>query len=265
MKLRIGRIAYTNLFPIFYALEHGADCSGYEFVDGTPAELNRRLWKGDIDISPSSSIEYLRHRDSYTLIDGHSISSFGPVGSVFLFSKRPIEALAGLTIMTTSQSETSVALLSIILKKFYEIDCRLKTTSGDLTEVMREHEACLLIGDDALREALLWPHLSIYDLGDLWYRHTGLPAVFALWIARKNCCVQRPGLLGQFISDLDRSKKAALGSLKEIAGHSWLTRLIPEEEIVAYWKGISYDFLDEHKKGLELFRRYAEELSLLQG
>lgn len=264
MKLRIGRIAYTNLFPIFYGLERNKNAASYEFVDGVPSELNRKIRTGEIDISPSSSIEYLKNRAHYRLIEGHSVSSFGAVGSVLLFSKQPIEALEGHTVLTSSQSETSVALLSIILKKFYGIEAQLISTSAPSGAAMRSHEAYLLIGDDAMKEALRWPQDKIHDLGDLWYRHTGLPAVFALWIARKTCCEQKPELLRKFIRDLEESKNAAHRNLGEIAGHSPLGQIIPVEELVAYWEGISYDFLDEHRRGLELFRSYAAELGLIQ-
>jgi chorismate dehydratase len=264
IKLRIGRIAYTNLFPIFYGLQRNKNAASYEFIDGVPSELNLKVRTGEIDISPSSSVEYLRNRAHYRLIEGHSISSFGPVGSVLLFSKQPLEALEGRTVLTSSQSETSVVLLSIILKKFYGIDAQLSATSATTGAEMRSHDAYLLIGDDAMKEALQWPAEKIYDLGDLWYRHTGLPAVFALWIARTTCCEQKPELLRQFIADLDASKSAALKDLREIAGHSWLRQIIPAGELVAYWEGISYDFLDEHRRGLELFRSYAAELGLVE-
>ncbi|MDA8082634.1 MAG: menaquinone biosynthesis protein [Nitrospiraceae bacterium] len=262
-KLTIGRISYTNLFPIFYTLEREADCSSYEFIDGVPSVLNRSIWSGDIDVSPSSSIEYLRHQDGYRLIEGHSISSFGPIGSIFLFSKRPIEALDGLTVLATSQSETSVALLTIILKKFYELDCRVRTTAAPLHTVMQSHEACLLIGDDALREAARWPQFRVYDLGDVWYRHTGLPSVFALWIVRKDSAAAKAELVERFVRDLDRARDSALRNFREIADHSWLREIIPADEIVEYWQGISFDLGKEHMKGLDLFRRYAGELSLL--
>ena len=113
-KLKIGRFSYSNLFPIFYMLEKECDCSEYEFIEGVPSELNKKIRENEIDVSPSSSIEYLRNPDKYDLLDDHSISSKGPVGSIFLFSRRPIETLNGLTVLTSSQSETSVALQEIL-------------------------------------------------------------------------------------------------------------------------------------------------------
>ena len=77
-KLRIGKISYVNMYPIFHALEGEFRNPSYEFVEGYPSELNRMLRDGELDVSPSSSIEYLRHKDMYTYLDGHSVSSRGP-------------------------------------------------------------------------------------------------------------------------------------------------------------------------------------------
>ncbi len=262
-KLRIGRFSYSNLFPIFYMLDKEADCSAYEFIEGVPSYLNREIREGRIDVSPSSSIEYLRNPDRYDLIPGHSISSSGPVGSIFLFSKRPIEALDNVTVFTSSQSETSVVLMHIILKKFFNTECTFLSTSEPIEKVLGTGEAYMLIGDDALTESLKWPGLHIYDIGDLWYRHTGLPSVFALWIVRRDCCRNRRELLESFMGALDAAKKSALRDLDSVAAASPLRNFISEKQLVSYWKGISYDFGDDHRKGLDLFRNYAEELGIL--
>jgi len=289
--LRIGKIAYSNLFPIFYMLERECECFGYEFIEGVPSTLNRLLRSGEIDVSPSSSIEYLRSQNMYTLIDGHSLSSQGPVGSILLLSTLPIEKLEGKKILTSSQSETSIALLSIILKKFYKIQCTMTPTDKPVDSLLTKGEAFLLIGDDALKAKkkvtgftpfLTLPSTShgprgggdrwggyIYDLGELWYKNTGLHCVFALWIARKDFSPDKDKLLERFIRDLDKSKRLAVENLDNIAHalrHLLLSRHsldVTEEELVSYWKGISFDFKEEHKKGLELFRRYSEELGLL--
>ncbi len=264
MSLKIGKIAYANLFPIFYSLEHGIDCSGYEFVPGVPSALNRMIREGEIDISPSSSIEYLRGADRYFFLDGHSISSKGPIRSIFLFSRKPIEDLDGHTVVVSSQSETSVALLQIVLRKFYGLDsCRFLPAAEPIAAVMQSNEAYLLIGDDALAEERRWPGLLIYDLGDLWYRHTGLPFTFALWIVRRGCCAGQPELLEKFKRDLDAAKAAALRSFEKIAAVSPLRGLLSGEDLVTYWQGISYDFDEEQKRGFDLFRLYAGELGLI--
>lgn len=261
--LRIGKIPYANLFPIFYTLERECECSNYEFIEGVPSNLNRMLRDGEIDISPSSSIEYLRHQDRYTIINGHSISSKGHIGSILLFSRRPIETLNGLTVLVSSQSETSTALLNIILKKFYGIECPLRPTGEPIEKAIKSHSAYLLIGDDALKAERAVTSMHIYDLGEIWHKNTGLPFVFALWIARKDCCTEKTELFEKFTSDLNKSKKLALKNLTEIASASPLKVVLSEDDLVSYWKRVSYDFGDGHKKGIELFTKYSEELGLI--
>lgn len=282
--LKIGRINYINLFPIFYMLERGSDCSAYELVEGVPSNLNALLREGLIDISPSSSIEYLRHKERYSIIGGHSISSFGEIKSILLFSKKAIKELDGSTVLTSSQSETSVALLDIVFKKFYGINCPLRTSSEPLFNALESHQAYLLIGDEAMREykkgqgteknsecrmrnaefkSTPNSELYIYDLGDIWYKETGLPFVFALWIARKDCCIENPELFKKFKKDLDSAKETAIRNFKEIAKVSPLKDILTQDETVRYWQGISYDLNEEHLRGLDLFRKYAGEFNLL--
>jgi len=285
--LRIGKIPFTNLFPIFYMLQKECDCSHYEFVEGVPSMLNRMLRNGQIDLSPSSSIEYLRYKDRYVFIDGHSLSSKGPIESIFLISRMPIERLEGRKILTSSQSDTSVVLLDIILKKFYKVECFLESTNETLESLLNKADAFLCIGDDALKAKKTvnsntpsltlpprgggqgWGGIYLYDLGDLWFRNTGLPFVFALWIVRKDSLKEKAEILEKFTHDLNKAKTLAREHFDKIAQalkpllFNRHALLLTEKEILSYWKGISFDLKEEHKKGLELFRNYSEELGLL--
>ena len=119
--LRIGQIEYANCTPLFHVLREQFPGSGYEFVTGVPAELNRMLLAGEIDVCPSSSIEYAYHPDRYTILPHLSISSIGAVASVLLFSKVPVEELDGLKIRLSSESATSVNLLKILLVTAFQL------------------------------------------------------------------------------------------------------------------------------------------------
>ncbi|MBF0507168.1 MAG: menaquinone biosynthesis protein [Nitrospirae bacterium] len=267
-KLVIGRIPYANVFPIFYVLEHEADCSQYTFVEGVPSQLNRMLREGEVDVSPSSSLEYLRDPGRYGLIGNHSISSRGPVGSIFLFSPRPVEELDGKVVYASSQSETSVVLLKIVLGNFYGLSVTVETVPNPV----RYGAAFLLIGDDALKYGSevgkrgsaglpgFGSSVLVYDLGEIWYRQTGLPFVFALWMMR-NSIPDKKGLVDKFVGDLDKAKKTALKKLPEIARHAPIRSFMTKEEILSYWKKLDYEFSEEHVKGLALFDRYRKELS----
>jgi chorismate dehydratase len=290
--LKIGKIPFANLFPIFYELQNECDCSNYDFIEGVPSLLNRKLRNGEIDLSPSSSIEFLRYHDRYIFIEGHSLSSKGPIESIFLISRIPIDKLTGMKVLTSSQSDTSVVLLNIILKKFYQIECFFEPTDENIESLLNKADAFLCIGDDALKakktitnkklqianeklfknselRTLNFELTYIYDLGDLWFKNTGLPFVFALWIVRKDSLKEKPELINKFTHDLDKAKILAKENLNKITSslkpllyeHHGL--ILTEQEILSYWKGISFDLTEEHKKGLELFRKYSEELGLL--
>jgi chorismate dehydratase len=256
-KLKIGKITYANIFPIFYMLQRYCDCSAYEFVESVPAQLNAKLRSGELDISPSSSIEYLRNQGLYRYIDGLSISSYGPVGSVFLFSRIAFENLSGCTIALTNQSATSIALLNVLLRQAGITDVTF--VSSDRAEIVNS-EAFLLIGDDALVFHTRMNHSSnlfVYDLGDLWYQSTGLPFVFALWIVRKD--LPQDDVFQHcyhgFVQDVLWAKKEVVNHLPEIAAASPLAGKLSEEELLDYWKKIDYELDTAHLRGLECFRQ----------
>jgi chorismate dehydratase len=280
MKLRIGEIPYLNLVPIFNMLRQECDCTQYDFVKGHPAELNEMLRKGALDVSPSSSIEYLRKEGDYSVIEGHSISSRGPVESILLFSRLPLKDLGGREVFVTHHSETSAALLAVVLKKFHNIDCDLKVSGLPSDEALKSHSAFLAIGDEALKAARVATNITeecpetgcsflrfgifqyfVYDLGEIWQEHTGLPFVYALWIARNDLSDAKKALLEKFSRDLDRAKERALEKLPELA--RLLRHDMSPDKAVEYWRHISYDYESAHKEGLALFKRYLDELDLL--
>jgi len=257
--LKVGRINYLNLFPIFNCLEEDKEAPPFNIIDGVPSSLNRLLRDGRIEISPSSSIEYLRNREIYEIIEGHSISSFGAIRSILLFSKKTIEELDGEKVLTSSQSETSVVLLDVILRRFYGHDVELIPSECNLPDALQQSPACLLIGDDALiwRKRLtgsIQPY--IYDLGEIWFRNTGLPFVFALWIVRKDALQEMKEEISLFKEALNRAKAKALLSLEHLSSLTPLSTILSEEEIISYWRQISFDLGEDHIKGLELFDRF---------
>lgn len=280
MPLNIGKISFANVVPVFYLLEREADCTGYRFIEGYPSVLNRMLREGKLDLSPSSSIEYLRDKELYRYLPGHSISARGRIDSILLFSRVPIESLDGQTVYATHQSETSVALLHIVLKKFYNLDCNVKSSNSPFSEAIASHSAYLSIGDEALSALFAANKLDppsnepdatmatldhqlfyIYDLSDLWHKRTGLPFVFALWIVHRDLNPEKLALLEQFNRDLDLARDAIPSRLEEIATESGLS--YPRQELIDYWRGIIYGLDEDCLKGLDLFEQYIKEMGLL--
>lgn len=267
-RLKIGRIPYANLFPIFYYLDNKCDISDYRFIKGVPSRLNKLLRNGEVDVSPSSSIEYLRNKDKYVVLPWFSISSSGPIKSILLFSKCPLDELGGKTIAVSSESETSTLLLKIILKEFFHVKCSLKLENRrSVKNILTSFPAMLHIGDTAMIEAhklsmdkRLQSSMYVYDLGDLWDKFTGLPFVFALWVVRKKAAEEKGELIRKLSDDLMKAGTFASRRFKMIAREAPHNKSVSEQELVEYWKLISYDFSEEQMEGLNLFEKYAKRL-----
>lgn len=258
-RLRIGQIDYLNCLPIFeeFIASHGSDTIT---VHGVPSVLNRMLSAGEVDVSPSSSIEYAKGWEHYSLLPHMSISSMGPVRSVLLFSKVPIDSLDGCEIALTADSDTSVALLTILLRRRYGF-------RNDFTRVKVEcldevvHQSVLLIGDKALRESRRdgW---FVYDLGQLWWEFTGLPFVYALWIVRRDACDGSPEEMRMLAQWFREAKERACHSFAVIASRC-SNGILSQTELVDYWNLISYDLSSRHIEGLQLFFRMSAEEGII--
>ncbi len=263
--LRIGEISYLNCTPIFSALRDLFRDGSYSFVQGAPSLLNGMLARGEIDVCPSSSIEYGRNPDSYVILPDLSISAAGAVMSVLLFSRRPLERLDGCSIALTSESATSVALLKIILSRMHGFGNSYTVLSCGVAEALADHDAVLLIGDRALQESLSADGCKVYDLGSVWQEATGLPFVFALWLARKELLGDKGRELRLLSERLKQAKKHSLGNLQAIAGLSRQYDWTNPDFLINYWRVLSYDLTQRHLDGLALFFRYAAECGVLPG
>jgi chorismate dehydratase len=132
--IRLGRISYVNMAPVFYRLEAEVD-----EVQGVPTELNGRLLRGELDLAPISSIEYARHADRLRLLPRLCVSSEGAVDSIQLVARKPLEQVRSVAV--TPESATSVVLTKVLLPE------------AEHVALGEEADAKLLIGDAALKSA----------------------------------------------------------------------------------------------------------------
>lgn len=262
--LRIGRIQYANCTPVFHALHALYPESDYLYVGGVPAYLNGMLASGGIDVCPSSSITFATHVDQCLIIPDISISSIGPVLSVLLFSRIPIEDLDGANVLLSSESATSVNLLKILLKTRYGCDCTFQVTDQSDPGALCGAEAILLIGDAALRATMTPQAMYVYDLGELWHSWTGTPFVFALWLTTRAATEKLGGELRQLSRQLRHAKQYAREHLREIVRDSPERKWMGSELLLNYWRdNISFDLQDHHLSGLKLYFRLAAEAGLI--
>lgn len=264
MTLRIGRIAYLNVVPYFQYLRE--ETFPGEIIAGVPSELNKLLAEGALDACPSSSFEYGAHAEDYLLLPGHSISSFGPVHSVLLFTPGPLNLLAGTEIAITGESATSINLLKILLQEFCHVhDVIFTVPAGAVEPLLRKGQSALLIGDRALTAARDCPaNMHVTDLGELWYHFTGLPFVFALWILRKEAAQKFPEEIAALSSQLSSSRQKTFTNLPMVAAQLAAESGFSASQLEAYWRGISYDLGESHLEGLELYFTLCHKYGLLE-
>lgn len=259
--LRVGKIPYTNLFPLFRALEPRLPPEGVRLVPGHPADLNRMLREGALDLSPSSSIEYALHPERYRLCPDLSVSSREKVMSVVLLSDAPPSSLPDDPVAVTGRSDTSTVLLEILMRESLGKRNRLVRTSLPPEEALLRHPAYLAIGDEAIRASLSGTVRHVTDLGAWWHRETGLPFVFALWIVSREAAGDKHAEVRTFVRTLLRAKEDALAEIRRCPddvrppGPEW----IPPAFLREYWKNLSYD-LELELEGLSLFFRLAKRI-----
>ena len=232
----------------------------FTLVEGIPTQLNRMLYEGSVDVSPSSSIEYAMNPGRYLLLPDLSITSKMKVMSILLESTVPIEELGGKTVALTTASATSVVLLRILLEIRYGVNPGYIVYEQGAEDPSGRADAVLTIGDLALRKAAGSTYAHRYDLGELWRGFTGLPFVFALWQVgdRKNIHKELERLYGTLI----KSRRYGVSHLEELAALGGFD--VPGPMLLEYWKLFSYGFGDEEREGLLAFYGYAAEIGAIK-
>ena len=253
-RLRLGKIGYLNVLPIYYPLESGIIPHPFTIVSGVPAHLNRLMARGDLDLSVVSSIEYARSPERYLILPDLSISCRGAVRSVLLLSRAPVKQLSGQTILVSSHSHTSVALLRILLAVRLGMEITLR--EGSCTQALEGGEpppAMLVIGDEALR-LRDHPHYPYrWDLGEAWHAWTGLPFVFALWVVQRQALEKCNGVLGEALKSLAAAKEWGRTHLDEICRQALRENILDLAQLQDYYRCLNYDLRRDEKLGMERF------------
>lgn len=221
----------------------------WQVVEAVPSRLNRLLHEGELDLGIVSSHEYALHPDEYYVLDGLSISSSGPVGSVYLFADCGLEDLDGREIRLSPQSQTSNSLVGILLEKFFKIHPRYLT--GGVAD--RPTAGRVAIGDEALRLYQKNNITTVLDLGQAWLDHTGLPFVFAVWAVRRAVWERKAEEIKRIQNELFDCIEEGRRSMAAIAAEAAPQIPMPVEDCCRYLQGIEYDLGDPKRNGLQRF------------
>lgn len=206
MSLRIGSVPYLNAKPLVDWF-HSEDCDAdVEMVYEVPSKLAHLLRAREIDVANVSVFEALQNPEM-VILPRISISAYGPVKSVRLFSKRPLSELR--TVALDSSSLTSAALTRILLAERFGVKPSFVPHPPQLDAMLARHDAALIIGDLRLFELL--PGTSVNDLGQEWLDLTGLPFVYACWIAPQERASS------EMVAILEKAKQWGLTHLETLA------------------------------------------------
>jgi chorismate dehydratase len=269
--VRVGRIPYVNCYPVYGAIDRGIVPLNGTIVTGVPSALNRRMSDGSLDISVVSAVEYARDARRYLLLPDLAISCDGPVRSVMLFSKRPADELDGRRVIVSRSSMTSVALLELLFEHVWRARPEFVAGDAEISDIAAfdrdAHDARLVIGDAALvlrgessrrfgaadGPPALPSYAFAYDLGETWKTWTGLPFVFAVWVAQRTAPVA--DALGVHAT-LITSRNWGLEHLPTLATQASQATKVSEPVCLQYLSGLDYGLSYEHLAGLtEFFRR----------
>lgn len=257
--MRVGRIPYINCYPVYGAIDRGIVRLDAELVDGIPSALNGRMAEGSLDISVISAVEYARDAARYLLLPDLAISCDGPVRSVMLFSRTPAAALTGRRVLVTRSSMTSVVLLELLFEHVWGARPIFIPADAEIADLSRaeqpEHDARLIIGDAALllssgASELAKAYPYAYDLGQEWKDWTGLPFVFAVWVALRTAPVEQALALH---AQLIRSRDWGLAHLGELADQAAAATGVSSGAALQYLSGLDYGLRYEHLAGLTTF------------
>ena len=237
-KIRISAVSYTNSKPFVRGLTQSRLMERMDFSLDIPSDCADKLIHNQVDIG-LVPVATLLQLSSYQLISDYCIGAHGAVYSVYIFSKKPIDKIK--TIQADPQSRTSNLLSKVLLKHHWQVQ----------PEWVKEGEAdaFVLIGDRTFGKAQ--EHAYAYDLAEEWYKLTGLPFVFAAWVANKPISTE-------FIAEFNKALQLGLDQRLQLIPE--LDRFDNFDMKRYLMEHIDYDLNADKKKALALFLDLARQL-----
>lgn len=278
-KLRISIVQYLNTAPLVWGFTHGPLAGKYDLSFTVPSQCAEALRADEADIAIIPAIEYQRI-PRLVLLPDMAIASKKRVRSLLLVAKKPIREVRSIALDSSSRS--TQALTKILCADRWRIAPKFSEAAPDLDAMLQDADAALLIGDPALRLAILVEgqtrpdldganvcpaeaagvggaeELFIYDMVEEWHRHTGLPAVLAVWAARDGVVNE------EVLRDFAASRDFGLAHIPEISEVAAFELKLPGPAMAAYLReNIDYSLDAANQRGLETFFSRAAALGLI--
>lgn len=280
-KLRISIVEYLNTAPLVWGFTDGPLRGKYELNFAVPSQCAEALRRGDADVGIIPAVEYQRIED-VVVLPGMAVAAKGPVQSILVIAKKPIELAKRVALDTASRS--SQALVRLLCKERWGIFPEFVPAAPDPPAMLEMADAALVIGDPALHIVVTMDELAarqasegkccggdpndlpvpghetlfIYDVASEWREMTGLPCVLAIWVARRSAVT--PELVADFLF----SKEYGLARLPEIAEGAEAKLKMPAEVLESYLRdNIDFSLDEENLAGLKLYFQKCAEAGLI--
>ncbi len=246
MSIKISAVSYLNSSPFVYGLAHSAIKNEYTLSLDIPSVCAEKLITGKVDIGliPVAAIPQVTDA---RIISDYCIGANGRVKTVCLFSEVPLHEIK--TILLDYQSRTSVMLTKILAKEYWKINPEWVNASPGFEKDIKGTTAGVVIGD----RAFALSKDKVFDLSLEWQNFTGLPFVFACWVANKD-------ISEQFISTFNQALKNGLDNIDKTLDE-FPPSIVTKAEATKYLtENINYDLDPEKKKAMKLFLQLAEKI-----
>lgn len=261
---RLGHIQFINCLPLYYGMVKQDVLLDVDLVRANPADLAEMIVASELEVAPIPAIEYARHADELVLLPDIAISSDGDVQSILLISKVPVENLSGRVVALAANSRTSQVLARILLERYWQVTPEYVMMPPDLPAMLRDADAALLIGDEALREHWHPTHdLIDYDLGRAWKQWTGLPMVYAVWAVRRSFAESQPDTVAQISGALTASLDYCRCHLSEIAEYAARWEPFKPAQFRSYFDALEFRYGSPYREGMRRFLSEAVEIGQL--
>ncbi len=251
---RIGAVGYLNSKPLVEALPHLVPQA--QIVLDVPSRLADLLAAGQLDVGLIPSVEYFAH-PQFRIVSDACIGCAGAVWSVKLLSRVPVEQIRSLAL--DEGSRTSAALVQILLAKQHGVRPRVEPLPLDHDPLQTTTDAVLVIGDRAMGTQPDERFPVVWDLGQKWYEWTGLPFVFAMWVARPEA--DHPWLA----EVLNQARDWGLAHLEQIAQREAPQLGLSVQQCLRYFQhNLHFVLGPRERQALEHFYRLARQCQLVQ-
>jgi len=245
-KIRISAVSYTNTKPFIYGLKHSGILDKIELSLDTPSDCAQKLINDQVDIGliPVAAVLQI---PKWAIVSDHCIGAVGAVNSVFIFSNCAIQDVRKLQLDPQSRSSNNLA--KVLLKNYWKLEPELIVDAPDYSTSTDSETAFVQIGDRTFGKKDKYPF--VYDLAEEWQKFTGLPFMFAAWIANKP-------IPDEFVEEFNKALKFGLDNRSE------LFKELPhyaDFDIEEYlMQKIDFTVTDDKLKALHLFLKYIQEL-----